>query len=80
MSRVSSADPRDFQVYTVQQRPWQSSPDLRIQKWKPTPLSTMGMNTSSVDGSFDVVELMKRKKQFLAQLLQDKTLEDDSFR
>lgn len=80
MSRVSSADPRDFQVYTVQQRPWQSSPDLRIQKWKPTPLSTMGLNTSSVDGSLDVVELMKRKKQFLAQLLQEKSVEEDSFR
>lgn len=80
MSRVSSYDPRDFQVYTVQQRPWQSSPDLRMQKWKPTSLSNLGLNTSSVDGSLDVVELMKRKKQFLAQLLQEKTTEEDSYR
>lgn len=80
MSRVSSYDPRDFQVYTVQQRPWQSSPDLRMQKWKPTSLSNLGLNTSSVDGSLDVVELMKRKKQFLAQLLQEKTAEEDSYR
>ena len=81
MSRVSS-DMRDFQVYTVQQRPWQSNPDLRMQKWKPNAIAgtNIGLHSSSVDDSLDVVEIMKRKKQFLAQLLQERTTEEDSYR
>jgi hypothetical protein len=82
MSRVSSSDPRDFQVYTIQQRPWQSNPDLRMQKWKPNAIAanTIGLHSSSVDESLDVVEFIKRKKQFLAQLLEEKTTEEDSYR
>lgn len=73
MSRVSSYDPREYQVYTVQQRPWQSNPDLRMQKWNPKSAiaANLGLHSSSVDDSLDVIEIMKKKKQILAQLLQD---------
>ena len=51
MSRVSSSDPRGFQVYTIQQRPWQSNPDLRMQKWKPNAIAanTIGYTKTALD-------------------------------
>lgn len=82
MSRVSSSDPRDFQVYTFQQRPWQSNPDLTMQKWKPNALSrtNLGFHSSSTEGSLDVLDLMKQKKQFLTQLLGGKKAGEDPYR
>ena len=82
MSRMSSSDNwnREFQVYHVQQRPWQSFPDLRLQKWPPGNAS-FGLNGSSVaDDSLDVIDFIKKKKQLLSQLFQTKAVEDDSFR
>jgi hypothetical protein len=53
-----------------------------MQKWKPNAIAanTIGLHSSSVDESLDVVEFIKRKKQFLAQLLEEKTTEEDSYR
>lgn len=82
MSRMSSSDNwnREYQVYHMQQRPWQSFPDLRIQKWQPTN-SSFGLNASSGgDDSLDVIDFIKKKKQLLSQLFQAKAAEDDSFR
>ncbi len=76
MSRVSSGDPRDFQVYPVQ-RLWQSSPDLRVEKWKP-PTST---KNSLDESALDVVDMMRTsKKQFLAHLFQERTNESEPYR
>lgn len=82
MSRMSSSDNwnREFQVYHVQQRPWQSFPDLRLQKWAPANAS-FGLNGSTgADDSLDVIDFIKKKKQLLSQLFQTKAVEDDSFR
>ena len=77
MSRVSSFDQRDFQVFPVQQRPWQSSPDLRMEKWKPISKALSVEDSTTLD----VVEVMKtNKKQFLAQLFQERTAEAESYR
>ncbi len=71
MSRVSSSS-RDYQVYTVlQQRPWQSSPDLRGGK----------LNALLFNESLDLADLLqKKKKQFLAELLRERNSEDDAFK
>lgn len=64
----------------TQQRLWQSSPDLRIEIWKPDthdPTSLSGEDPSA----HDVVEMMKaNKKQFMEQLLQERTAEAQSYR
>ncbi|XP_032780098.2 uncharacterized protein LOC116918456 [Daphnia magna] len=82
MSRVSSSDPRDFQIYTVQQRPWQSNPDLRMQKWKPNALTktNLGFHSSSAEDSLDALDLLNQKKQFLKQLFGEKKDDEGSYR
>lgn len=81
MSRVSSSDPREYQVYAFQQRPWQSSPDLRMEKWKPSATNNTNMAAPSAQDSLDVVDFIKDKKQqFLAQLLKEKAVEEESFK
>ena len=76
MSRVSSGDPRDFQVYPVQ-RLWQSSPDLRVEKWKPPTRTKNSLDESALD----VVDMMRTsKKQFLAHLFQERTNESEPYR
>lgn len=76
MSRVSSSvDTRDFHVYPVLQRLWQSTPDLRLEKWKP-----QQANTSIDESALDVVDMMKAsKKQFLEQLFRERTAEAESY-
>ena len=74
LSRVSSSF-GDFQVYNSVQRPWQSSPDLRLEKWKPSQLCL-----PAADGSLDVIDVLKKKKHFLAELFKERSTEDESYR
>jgi len=78
MSRVSSYDMRDFQVYTVQ-RPWQSNPDLRMEKWKPVTTCGSTLTPSSANESLETVDVVKKKK-LMAQLFQEREAEEHSYR
>lgn len=75
LSRVSSSF-GDFQVYNLQQRPWQSSPDLRLEKWtKPTQLCL-----PAADDTLDIIDVVKKKKHLLSELLNERSEEDQSYR
>ena len=76
-SSISSSF-RDFRVYHFQQRPWQSSPDLRLGKWKP---STYSLSDSLDDSTFDITDVIRnKKKHFLEDLLYERSAEPGSYR
>lgn len=79
MSRVSSSALKDFQTYSLQQRPWQSNPDLRIEKWKPNSSSTLILNSSSANDSIDVFDVVKKKK-LESEILEERAVEEESYR
>ena len=75
LSRVSSSF-GDFQVYNMQQRPWQSNPDLRLEKWtKPSQLCL-----PAPDDSLNFIDVVKKKQDFLSELFNERSEENESYR